>query len=243
MKIKSKSDVITNSSNEVFCFKMDEEYEELKREVPEFVFTEFKTWDDIRKYVTDENYSEWNLTGWAQRTHGEGDVEPEYDFYGSYGNGGFVDYLKKSGKTDDEIWDFFKIGYRNILGLAYYVISEGQSRPSWVEKYDNWALKKKLEKIEKYLTSNFKKGDVLAIMFENHLRGCYKKPVLITYEGGLCFDNPYVEEATDEYKLPKTEEGIQTVINYLDYFTARLATPEEISVYEILVRSESKKSE
>lgn len=80
-------------------------------------------------------------------------------------------------------------------------------------------------------------------MFENHLRGCYKKPVLITYEGGLCFDNPYVEEATDEYKLPKTEEGIQTVINYLDYFTARLATPEEISVYEILVRSESKKSE
>ena len=35
MKIKSKSDVITNSSNEVFCFKMDEDYEELKREIPE----------------------------------------------------------------------------------------------------------------------------------------------------------------------------------------------------------------
>ena len=60
-----------------------------------------------------------------------------------------------------------KIGYENILGLAYYVIG---FRPSWIERYDNWVWKKKLEKIEKYLTSNFKKGSVLAIMFKNHRR-------------------------------------------------------------------------
>ena len=240
MKIKSKSDVITNSSNEVFCFKMDEEYEELKREVPEFVYTEFKTWDDIRKYVTDENYWEWDFTKWAQCEHGEGAVEPKHDFYGGYENREFIDALKESGKTDDEIWDFFKIGYENILGLAYYVIGEGENRPSWLEKYFNWINKKKLEKIEKYLTSNFKKGDVLAIMYGDKLRDCYKKPIIITYEGGLSFDNPYVEEALEEYRLPKTEEEIQVVINCLDYFTARLATPEEISVYKMLVNEDKK---
>ena len=242
MKIKSKSDVITNSSNEVFCFKMDEDYEELKREIPEIVFTEFKTWDDIRKYVTDENYWEWDLTRWAQCEHGEGAVEPKHDFYGGYENREFIDALKNSGKTDDEIWDFFKIGYENILGLAYYVIGEGSFRPSWTEKYDDWAWKKKLEKIEKYLTSNFKKGDVLAIMYGDQLRDCYKKPIIITYEGGLSFDNPYVEEALEEYRLPKTEEEIQVVINCLDYFTARLATPEEVSIYKMLI-NENKESE
>lgn len=240
MKIKSKSYVITNSSNEVFCFKINEEYEELKREVPEFVFTEFKTWNDIRKYVTDENYLEWNLTRLAQREHGEGAVEPKHDLYGGYENKEFIDALKNSGKTDDEIWDFFKIGYENILGLAYYVIREGSFRPSWIEKYDNWVWKKKLEKIEKHLTSNFKKSDVLSIMFGNQLRNIYKRSVLITYEGGISFDNPYVEEAADEYKLPKTEEDVQMVISCLDYFTARLATPEEKSIYTMLVNEDKK---
>ena len=73
-----------------------------------------------------------------------------------------------------------------------------------------------------------------------HLRELYKKPVLITYGGSLKFDNPYVEEATDEYKLPKTEESIQTVIDCLDYFSSRLATPEEISVYKMLVNEDKK---
>ena len=49
MKIKSITDIITNSSSEVFCYKIDQEYEDLKKAVPEMEFTEFRTLDDIKK--------------------------------------------------------------------------------------------------------------------------------------------------------------------------------------------------
>ena len=226
MKIKSKSDVITNSSNEVFCFKMDEDYEELKREIPEIVFTEFKTWDDIRKYVTDENYWEWDLTRWAQCEHGEGAVEPKHDFYGGYENREFIDALKNSGKTDDEIWEFFKEGYENILGYAFLYLGEGSRDVSWKDKYETWEHSKYINKLKTYLTSNFKPGDILSV---KERFGNFKKLVIIKYCGDLNVDNPYSSEVNEE--AYKKEGLVDALLGCLDYLTATKATEEQISEY------------
>lgn len=223
MKIKSITDVITNSSNEVFCYKIDSfEYKKFKELIPEVQFIEFKTWEDIRNYVTNKDYFEWDLTKWAQCTHGEGAIEPKNDFYGDYTR---MQILKESGKTDDEIWEFFKSGYENILGLAYYSIEEGESYPKWMNKYWNWITEKYLKETKEFLESNFKEGDILAIPFTNSLSSIYTLPVLITYSNKE-LKNPYVEQATPEVRFKNY------FIAALDTKKARLATPEEINKYK-----------
>jgi hypothetical protein len=100
MKIKSITDIITNSSSEVFCYKIDQEYEDLKKAVPEMEFIEFRTLEDIRKFITSDDYYGWEFSGCEiQCSNGEENVpEPEYDFY-SYDNKWLIDKLKKSGKN------------------------------------------------------------------------------------------------------------------------------------------------
>ena len=226
MKIRSKSDVITNSSSEVFCFKIDSlEYKELKELIPEIEFTEFKTWDDIRNYVTSKEYWEWDLTKYAQCTHGKGAVEPKFDFYGGYQYMDFRDDLRFAGKTDDEIWEFFKFGYENVLGLAYYTIYEGEKQPQWKDKYWDWVIEKDRKETKEFLESNFKKGDILAIPIgDSNIKIFYKLPVLVTYNKEL--ENPYTEEAIPEAQFSTS------IMVALDIKKARLATPEEVIKYK-----------
>ena len=98
MKIKSITDIITNSSSEVFCYKIDQEYEDLKKAVPEMEFTEFRTLDDIKKFVTSKVYYGWCFSGWGvQCSNGEDYIpEPDHDFY----NSDYEDFIEKLKKEN-----------------------------------------------------------------------------------------------------------------------------------------------
>ena len=100
MKIKSITDIITNSSSEVFCYKIGQEYKDLKKVIPEMEFTEFKTLEDIIKFVTSEDYYGWEFSdSEIQCSNWEENVpEPDYDFY-SYDNRWLIDKFKKSEKN------------------------------------------------------------------------------------------------------------------------------------------------
>lgn len=227
MKIKSITDIITNSSSEVFCYKIDQEYEGLKKAVPEMEFIEFKTLEDIRKFVISKDYYGWEFSGCEiQCSNGEENVpEPEYDFYGYEGEW-LIDKLKKSGKTDDEIWDFFKVVYENILGYAFLYLGEGSRDVSWRSKFEEWNWGRYCDKLENYLTSNFKPGDIMAV---KERCGVVKNPILIKYLGKIEFDKPYSSELNKEFY--EKEDLIQALINCLDYFTATKATEEQINEY------------
>lgn len=227
MKIKSITDIITNSSSEVFCYKIDQEYEDLKKAVPEMEFTEFKTLEDIRKFVTSKDYYGWEFSGYEiQCSNGEENVpEPEYDFY-SYDNEWLIERLKKSGKTDDEIWDFFKVVYENILGYAFLYLGEGSRDVSWRNKFKKWDWGRYCDKLENYLTSNFKPGDIMAV---KEKYGGVKNPVLIKYLGKLEVDKPYSPELNKEFY--EKEDLMEGLIQCLDYFTATKATEEQINEY------------
>lgn len=215
MKIKNISDVITNSSNEVFCFKTDDPfYFEVKNKIPEIEFTEFNTFEDIRKYVTSKYYYEWDLYNFSQNTHGEKDCIPLFDFYGNQECKSFVEF---SEKTEDEIWEFFKDGYKNLLGYSFYKIDEG-CHPSWLKKYNELESKNHLEKIKLHLSSSFKPGDIISVMNK-----VLNKRAIMIYNGGLQFKDPYIKGVHDLD---------QEIINTSDYLDSRLATPEEISEYE-----------
>ena len=227
MKIKSITDIITNSSSEVFCYKIDQEYEDLKKSVPEMEFTEFRTFEDIRKFVTSKDYYRWNFSGYEiQYSNGEENIpEPKYDLY-SYDNDWLIDDLKKSGKTDDEIWNFFKILYKNVLGYAFLYLDEESRNVSWRDKFEKWDWEKYCDRLENYLTSNFNPGDIVAVREES---GIFKIPILIKYLGKLVFDKPYTPELDREHY--KKKWVVDSLIHSLDYFTATKATEEQINEY------------
>lgn len=227
MKIKSITDIITNSSSEVFCYKIDQEYEDLKKAVPEMKFTEFRTLEDVRKFVTSKDYYGWDIISdsESQCNHGESCPEPDYDFY-SIDNEWLIDKLKKSGKTDDEIWDFFKVAYTDIPGYAFLKLGEGSRDVSWRDKFEKWDLEKYYDKLENYLTSNFKPGDIMAV---KEKYGGVKNPILIKYLGKLEVDKPYSSEIGKEFY--EEEDLMKALIHCLDYFTATKATEEQIKEY------------
>lgn len=228
MKIKSITDIITNSSSEVFCYKIDQEYEDLKKAVPEMKFIEFRTLEDVRKFVASEDYYGWDIIfdSDSQCNHGENCPEPDFDFYSCENEWLILDKLRKSGKTDDEIWDLFKVFYENILGYAFLKLEEGSREVSWRDKFEKWDWKRYCDKLENYLTSNFKPGDIMAV---KEKYGGIKNPVLIKYLGKLEVDKPYTPEIDKE--LYEKEDLIEALTHCLDYFTATKATEEQIKEY------------
>ena len=116
MKLRSITDVITNSSTEVFCYKLDDpEYQEIKRDIPWLYWTEFKTEDDIKKLVMAPDYWGLSWTDSVQCDHGPEEALPLYDIMANYE---FKEGLEGK-KTPDEIWEFIKGFYiEGLIGKA-----------------------------------------------------------------------------------------------------------------------------
>lgn len=110
MKIKSISDVITNSSSEVFIINLsDPLYGEL-RKITEF--KELPNLEAVRDIVLSKSYSSWDLDFGGSN----GDVEvgnpdyvpPRYDVFDHYSD------IERT----PENWEKYKDLYKGVLGVA-----------------------------------------------------------------------------------------------------------------------------
>ena len=161
MKIKSITDVITNSSTEVFCYKLDDpEYKEIQKAIPWLTWQEFKTEEDIKNFVMDSDYYgiPWDSYS-VQKDHGPENATPSFDIMNVWE---FKENIKDK-KTPEEIWEFIKDFYvEALLGKSVaYFCNEGMSSNMYKNVTDFLDLKYK-EKLEKHL-SQFKVGDILEV--------------------------------------------------------------------------------
>ena len=190
IKVKSKSDVITNSSSEVFCFRIDQDFEKfgkwLKKEKNldvNKVFCVFRTLDDVKKLVTGENYFGWEeeFYEWTQGTPKER-VEPVADIYGMDMKERLEKYKNTSGLSWDEIWERFKYLYEPVLGVAMAKLNNNKSEgpTDEIEAVYEYLSILREEKRKKYL-ERFEPGSVLKAEWENKVdKEMYGEEFMIT---------------------------------------------------------------
>lgn len=103
VEIQSVSDIITNSSSEVFITNNKRDIEILDK--AGITYVKFDTEEDIRNYLFSED--SYNLE----------DLD-EFVNYNPFGNYFELEELLKI-HTKDEIWEFFKPLYTCLLGNVY----------------------------------------------------------------------------------------------------------------------------
>lgn len=223
IRIKSITDVITNSSSSVYCIKMDEEFDELKKfmddagELSPDTFIELKTLEDVKKLIFSGEYE-----GWFDYTNGP---SPKDDVFG--GSRDTVMKLLAKGLTRDEIWEKLKHNYEPVLGYAFAeFFHEGYNSSDYdcfLEFYDM-----KVEQERNKFFENLVPGKFYACMiipgksFSSH----YTEPFIMSFTGGTHFDYIYNPGWENQIELDKN--------GYLylsfDLTTLREATPEEIEI-------------
>lgn len=117
IKIKSISDVITNSSTEVFIIKMDDRFNSIKDKLncyDDFVF--FEDEEYVKKYIVQhiEDNDLWDLD------HLFDNMDLGWNFRD------VIEYCKDTAKKSaEEIYEFFKEQFNKLVGYA------------WVEEADD----------------------------------------------------------------------------------------------------------
>lgn len=97
--IQSFSDIITNSSSEVFISAPNEELMKILEDWGIFWYKCYNTEEELRKAVENEPYDFDEITS---------SCNPYYNFI-------MIEDLKAI-KSDDEIWEFFKSFYMDLIG-------------------------------------------------------------------------------------------------------------------------------
>ncbi len=130
--IQSISDIITNSSSEVFLYKIDDEYNQWVNDFNVEPNIEFRNLEEIHKSLLDE----MNLN----------DPYNEMSFNSACKSLGVLsakDYSQlveafKGIKTEKEIWDFLNPIYKKLIGTAIVTFSDGSD--------GNWNVQGRLNK-------------------------------------------------------------------------------------------------
>ena len=118
--IQSVSDVITNSSTEIFIADISNTLMENVKDFSDYgsiVF--FKTYDDIYNYLDEHNFyvddleeileKYWESKGFC------------FDFNSLFLDQYSLDFfVNKIGKSQEEVWNFYKDIYKPLLGKAFY---------------------------------------------------------------------------------------------------------------------------
>lgn len=107
VKIQSVSDVITNSSSEVFLTKITENFKKAFTEDDHKYFDAIiLNEDDLKKWICEKSY--WELEELDELV----DYNPLFNIYND---------LEKCGKTIEEAFEFFKSCYTPLIGYAILV--------------------------------------------------------------------------------------------------------------------------
>lgn len=109
LKIKSFTDVITNSSTEVFMIKNDGKYKDILKELKYIDIIYFQNEDDVKNFIHTHMYDMQDSQYFMQSVV---KVDPLSEWI-------FVDLITAMGKSFDEIWDFIKDCYLPLIGYAY----------------------------------------------------------------------------------------------------------------------------
>lgn len=112
VKIQSISDIITNSSSEVFCIKVTDNFRNAFKGFEKYFTAIFLTEQDIKDYLI--KAEAWNI---------ESDIEESplmEGFYSPLSDYNVLDVCNQIGKTKEEIVDFFYPAYKHLLGYAIY---------------------------------------------------------------------------------------------------------------------------
>ena len=126
VKIQSISDIITNSSSEVFCIKATENFQKAFKGFENLFDAIFLTEEDIRKYLIESE--RWKI---------ESDLDEVVD-YNPLGSWDLWNYVDSTGRTKEETVDFFLPAYKDLLGYAI------------LKKEDNYYC----EKLNNYIKEN-----------------------------------------------------------------------------------------
>lgn len=110
VKIQSISDVITNSSSEVYLIAATEKFKEAFKGFENYFDAIFLTEEDIKKYLIEKNIWE---------------IESDLDNVDIIDHNPLADYnlmntLESIGKTKEEIVEFFFPIYKPLLGYAIW---------------------------------------------------------------------------------------------------------------------------
>ena len=122
IEIQSISDVITNSSSEVFLITMDQKYEHLMEKAGDDVrscFHEFKTAQDIKKYC--ENGGDFNDLSILDRNHGEAycDALREYSYKNNY-----ISLSEIPSDVKSKLWRKTKECMASMIGKAMCIYDD-----------------------------------------------------------------------------------------------------------------------
>lgn len=110
VKIQSISDVITNSSSEVYLIAATEKFKEAFKGFENYFNAIFLTEEDIKKYLIEKDI--WEIESDLDNIDII-DHNPLSDF-------NLMDTLKGIGKTKEEIVEFFFPIYKPLLGYAIW---------------------------------------------------------------------------------------------------------------------------
>lgn len=110
VKIQSVSDVITNSSSEVFLTKVTENFKKAFTEDDHKYFDAIiLNEEDLKKWICEKDY--WQLEELDEIV----DNNPLFNIY---------DELEKCGKTLEEAFEFFKNCYTPLIGYAIFTCED-----------------------------------------------------------------------------------------------------------------------
>lgn len=110
VKIQSISDVITNSSSEVFCIKVTENFKKAFEGEDKLFFKIFLTEKDVREYLI-------KVDTWEIEDQLDNIPIMEYSPLSDYN---LIETCDRIGKTREEIVDFFLPAYKCLIGYAIY---------------------------------------------------------------------------------------------------------------------------
>lgn len=119
VKIQSISDIITNSSSEVFVAKINEDFKEFFKGCENLFDAVFYTIDDVKKFCCESDT--WQL-----------EIFNEVLDKNPLGDWKIMDMMEDLGKTREEVFDFFKKYYEPLVGYA-------------IESHDDCQCNNKLE--------------------------------------------------------------------------------------------------
>lgn len=123
IRIKSVSDVITNSSTEVFVNKVDDKFKEVVSKLGYLSFDYINTEEDLKEIIRSCINNDYRSYGFLQNIFEADFFKCDYDGYDVVNNLRFtIEELKHD--NVDEIYEWYKPLFEQLIGYAYLMVED-----------------------------------------------------------------------------------------------------------------------